>query len=320
MRRSAEFEQQFTELWNRGVSGEKIRTELGISSLLHVYEMRARLGLEKRKKAKPSAQSQRRQGLSKNNPANVISLQPTSAPVLEKRTVYPRSVVNARGSKHSLLVSGQNNAKIGAKVVKGPWAGMPIYTLTLEERATCPRSCFMYESCYGNGIHLARRHKHGPEFEDRLVHEVSLLSYKHPDGFVVRLHVLGDFYSTDYVLTWEALLETLPELHVYGYTARYFDDPESKDIAHAISDTKKKFPDRFRIRWSRQDSIPDGATVIDYIPEQPKVAEGMVCPTALNDKAFCANCGLCWSSATKQDTIVFVKHGPVRKSEGRKSV
>lgn len=41
----------------------------------------------------------------------------------------------------SILVSGFLNVKIGRDVRKGKWKGYWIYTLSLEARATCPRSC-----------------------------------------------------------------------------------------------------------------------------------------------------------------------------------
>ena len=36
---------------------------------------------------------------------------------------------------------GHNSAKVGGRAIRGRWKNLPIYTLTLEERATCPRSC-----------------------------------------------------------------------------------------------------------------------------------------------------------------------------------
>ena len=93
------------------------------------------------------------------------------------------------------LKSGENSAKIGGLIVKGRWRGFPVYTLTLEERATCPRTCHHWRSCFGNGTHLADRIAAGANLEWRLEREVALLDIDHPRGFVVRLHVLGDFYS-----------------------------------------------------------------------------------------------------------------------------
>lgn len=125
------------------------------------------------------------------------ALKPGAAPLVEARTVYPATVVDAEESPR-LLVSGANQGKIGKRITKGPWRGLPIYCLTLEERATCPASCHEWDSCYGNAMHLARRHRHGPELERLLSAELGHLAERHPDGFAVRLHILGDFYSVRY--------------------------------------------------------------------------------------------------------------------------
>ena len=51
-------------------------------------------------------------------------------------TRFPKSVKQVNQSS-SLLKSVSANAKIGGHVSKGHWRGMPIVSLTLEERATC---------------------------------------------------------------------------------------------------------------------------------------------------------------------------------------
>lgn len=110
----------------------------------------------------------------------------------------------------NLFKSGKNNRKIGSHVTKGPWAGIPIYTLTLEERATCPTVCEHWRDCYGNHMQWPTRWKAGPELETVIPGQLQALAHKHPGGFVVRLHVLGDFYSTEYVGLWSRMLKQIP--------------------------------------------------------------------------------------------------------------
>jgi hypothetical protein len=43
-----------------------------------------------------------------------------------------------------VLKDGHQSRKIGKFVTKGKMRGFPIFTLTLEERATCPRSCLAW--------------------------------------------------------------------------------------------------------------------------------------------------------------------------------
>lgn len=320
------------EMWSAGEATTKIAQTFGVSKMA-VYSRVHSLGLPTRH---PTRKSDRPQGAAKApygtathdttlrrhesirvRPEDVVALRPDSKAIQHGRSVFPGSVKTARQTER-LLVSGHNNRKIGARVEKGAWSGMPIFTLTLEERATCPRSCHVWAKCFGNAMHMARRHAVDGEFERLLRLELQIAALKNPQGFVVRTHVLGDFYSVAYVNLWREMLDALPNLHVYGYTAR---DPSDTDedsaaIGRAIRALKWSHAERFRIRWSRRQSIPDGATVIDYLPEDNRIPEGLVCPAETEDTACCATCGLCWSMNTRAETIVFVLHG---LSRGRRS-
>lgn len=245
---------------------------------------------------------------SKLDPQKVHGLAPDHPAVVEGRSLFPTTVVAATDSPQ-LFVSGANQRKIGDRVTKGPWAGMPIYSLTLEERATCSRACHHRGTCYGNGMPQARRHRHGPKMEERLAAEIAALAHLHPDGFVTHVHVLGDFYSTEYVRVWEQQLEAHPALHVFGYTF-WADDTE---IGAAIQLLRGRFPDRFAIRVSRPDvTAPDhremAATTIWRIAEG-RQAEGIVCPAQTHPGVCCGSCGLCWHPEMRDTPIAFIAHG-----------
>lgn len=237
---------------------------------------------------------------------------PKSNAMAERRTMYPSTVVSADASPR-VLVDGRNNSKLGHKVTVGAWKGMPIYQLTLEERATCTDTCHMWDKCYGNSMHMARRHKHGATLEAVLHQEIIELSAKHKLGFVVRLHLLGDFYSVGYVKWWSLLMHHYPQLHVFGFTARQ----PGTEIGDELVDLVEEYPDRFAMRWS----IP----LKDYKPGTPRQAvtvgpleiwethDIFVCPAQKRDDKCCATCAACWQS---QRTVAFVEHGNVRP--GRK--
>lgn len=229
--------------------------------------------------------------------------------VIEKRPLFPKSVVAVADSPR-LLVSGHNNRKIGKKILKGDWAGMPVYTLTLAERTTCPRQCFMFERCYGDAMHWARRHEHGPELEQRLTKEVAAKAAQHRNGFAIRLHVLGDFYSAAYARHWLHLLGNYKELHVWGYTARSFQ--HDHEIALEIARMNARFPERCLIRWSSNRALPGGATVYGA-RQQAEDANVTVCPAELLQSECCATCGLCWSKNFRDKPIAFIEHGGVKK-------
>ena len=246
----------------------------------------------------------RHNNLSKSDPKDVVPLGHDHRALTEMRTLFQSTVLDVKEGRR-ILISGHNNRKIGKQVAKGIWKGMPIFTLTLEERATCPSTCFMLKSCYGNAMPFARRNRHGEEFIAALHDEISGYAVQYPEGFVVRLHVLGDFYSVDYVTCWDFWLTEFPQLHVYGYTSR----TQDSDIGRAIIGLNNEFPDRSYIRWSGLTSLPMGATVIARVPESSMVPEGLVCPAETSDAECCATCTLCWSPAMRNKTIVFIQHG-----------
>lgn len=235
------------------------------------------------------------------DPSKVSGLKADHPAVVEGRPLFPTTPVE---ESPRLLVNGHNNRKIGKEVLKGRWQGMPIYTLTLAERSTCPRSCEHWGACYGNSMHLARRHEAGPILEDVLVVEVMQHANRHPDGFVVRLHVLGDFYSVEYVELWRRLLRQYPALHVWGFTAYRPDaeDPEERAIGEALALTRFQFTDRFAMRFSGEET----RVVEDKEFKEPGV---LVCPAELSEKASCGSCGFCWE---RDEEIAFILHGMVR--------
>lgn len=240
------------------------------------------------------------------DPAGVKALADDHPAVVEGRALFPTRRAAAL-EQDRVLVSGKNSRKIGAKVMKGAWKGMPIFTLTLEERATCPRTCEQWASCYGNGMQWSRRHEAGIDLENILWLEVRDLIKKH-GRIAVRLHVLGDFYSAQYVRVWRNLMAKHEGLHVFGFTARNPVTPIGSEVAWLNRD----YPERFVIRWS---DWPEemGAVVLDHIPDGPKEGAAFVCPAQTGKTACCATCGLCWSPAMVSQPVAFVLHGNTKK-------
>lgn len=205
----------------------------------------------------------------------------------EARTRFPSRVVK---KDKNPLKPGSYNKKLGDKVIKGKWKGMPLYSLSLEERATCPRSCKVWSTCYGNHMPFAKRMKWSETMKRDLITQLSLLNEKHKKGFVVRLHVLGDFIDEDYARMWFDLLDRFPRLHVFGYTAREWSFLHKFALDHW---------DRFAIRLS-------GWTMArgSYVSAKP-TGRGIVCPAQTGRTDCCGTCGLCWAT---QKPINFLEH------------
>ncbi|MEH6697220.1 MAG: hypothetical protein V7672_00830 [Brevundimonas sp.] len=250
-------------------------------------------------------------------PDRVVPL-PADHPALsEGRTIFGKTVTASKASPR-FLITGHSNTKLGKEVLKGPLKGAAIFQLSLEERATCPRSCLQWAGCYGNSMPFARRHTPDADFERYLEAEVITLCRQHPDGLLIRLHVLGDFYSVEYVYLWARLIAEFPQLHVFGYTARtiYDEDPEGVRIARAIETLTDGIWGRFAIRTSSDlpDVADSRAIVVDEDPGLPDV---IVCPAQTDDTAACATCGLCWSKGARDKTIAFLRHGRKLRGSGK---
>jgi hypothetical protein len=220
------------------------------------------------------------------------------------RTIFPTRVLVPRRDIDGprLLKPGSNNRKIGGVILKGKWKDFPAYALSLEERATCPRSCRHWRSCYGNVMIFSERFEAGSDLEWRLEREVALLDIDHPQGFAVRLHNLGDFYSVGYVGLWRRLLERHPALHVWGYSARWQvkDDPIAAALARLACDAGW---DRFAMRFSNAPSETRSTVTIEHPYQVPP--DAVLCPEQVGKTESCSTCALCWQSERR---VAFIQH------------
>jgi hypothetical protein len=140
----------------------------------------------------------------------------------ENNTSLYKGSFNPLECKHVLKTPSKGN-KLGKKVTRksDPWYGHRILALTLIERETCPRHCEHWLDCYGNNMPFAHRMQ-----TEGLMQAIEAdLEQRKADQkpFVVRLHVLGDFWSVEYVEFWGRMMAKYPLLKVFGYTAHRID-------------------------------------------------------------------------------------------------
>ena len=216
-------------------------------------------------------------------------------PALKGTTIFLKSVKNPT-KVGRVLQPASTNTKMGKGknvITRGRWLGMPLYLLTLQERKTCPKTCQQWTNCYGNNMPFANRINHqDASFTATLRSELDTLAAKHSSGFVVRLHVLGDFFSLTYVKFWQKMQERHPHLMIYGYTHRVPGTP----IGDAI---KAWNDDRTWIRFSDLGG-PMSANV-----GASKLGDEIQCPEEVGKTDSCLTCGLCWQT-TKP--IGFLEH------------
>lgn len=199
-----------------------------------------------------------------------------------------------------MLKSGKSNKKLGALVRKGMWKGLPIFSLTLEERASCPSHCEQWSNCYGNNMPFAHRYDHThPLFEQTLASNLCSLANKYNQGFVVRLHVLGDFYSEDYVKFWLTMMVNIPDLHVFGYTHHRHNSP----IGARVANLNETFPTRWRVRFSDDQAVEFRSEVV--ASAQQVGSNGILCPEQQGKAISCGDCAYCWHSSKP---VYFLEH------------
>lgn len=221
------------------------------------------------------------------------------------RSVFYRKGVKAPSEMKRLLVSGHSNVKIGRDVRIGKFKGYWLYTLSLEERATCPRACHHWQDCYGNNMPFAKRIDHtAANFLTRLEQElIDLLAVAKKragaPGIIVRLHALGDFYSSEYVLFWDRMLRENPKLVLFGYTAWKWDTEIGAQV-RVLVDTH---PARAMIRVSNGGTSVGSTVPIRSADDCPPGA--FVCPEQTGQFDACGKCGACWSTLKN---VAFLAH------------
>lgn len=227
----------------------------------------------------------------------------TELAAMEGRTLFPKT---RKGQGYtSRLLKASANDKVGQVFTWKPWAGAKIFTLTLEERATCPRDCQVWNICYGNNMPFAHRislpHE---ELISRIEKETEENAKKYRK-IVYRLHILGDFYSVDYVLFWSNLLAQYPNLYIWGYTANLPDSAIGQQIvrlnqSYPIADGFSRVLIRFSHNLEHSDGIYSAHT-------QENIPGSIVCPEQTGKVSSCGDCGLCMNpKVTKK--IQFIKH------------
>ena len=215
-------------------------------------------------------------------------------------TRYQKSKKTLGDYPHKILKvpSSKKLGSAGRYVKKGRLKGAEVFTLTLTERETCPTTCGHWADCYGNNMPFAHRLEHGPTLESLLFDEVTEKCERaHQKGrkVLVRLHVLGDFYSVAYVELWRQLLSMHDNLNVWGYTHVI-----EGGIHEALKTTLEDFPERWAIRWSDQPTSEFSANSAEI------TSDGIVCPEQEGKTESCTTCALCWDAPTKN--IIFKTH------------
>jgi len=119
-------------------------------------------------------------------------------------------------------------------------------------------------------------------------------------GVIIRLHVLGDFYSVEYVELWQHLLTKFDNLAIWGFTGY----KPTSDIGLAIRAVRGGFGERFAVRFSNAPEWQFSANSADLI--KPAKNKSVICPEQTGQTESCSTCTICW--AAKDMQVLFQTH------------
>jgi len=224
----------------------------------------------------------------------MTSLSPTHQAIVKSQTMYRKNLHDAGNYKYD-VIKASTNIKLGKKVTKGHLKGARIFTLTLEERATCDSECEHWLDCYGNNMPFGHRFKANDALMVSIERDLDKLDAK-GKPYLVRLHILGDFFSVEYILFWRRQLAKREYLNVYGYTRNH----PTKPLGYALQLVREQYGKRFAVRFSNYPDDPFSA-------QSEHVSTGGVgCPVQMNRTDSCGTCTLCWEMEDK--SIIFYDH------------
>jgi hypothetical protein len=239
----------------------------------------------------------------------MLQLSKTQSAINNHKTIFNKTVksVSDGMGKTERALKISTNKKLKKKISIGKYKGFPMVSLTLEERATCTNKCLFWAKCYGNNMPFATRYKVDSGLLIQIEKDLDYYSTKYPNGFLVRLHVLGDFSSVDYVLFWERMLVEHPALHIFGYTDRWHNNALCAGIRGQITRLRLKYGWRFAIRDSNNPNHNFTALSMNSEIAKTKLKnkELFICPEQLGKVNGCGDCGLCWTS---KKAVGFITH------------
>ena len=230
----------------------------------------------------------------------MTTLNATHKAIVNAQSVYQKNIHDAETYPYN-VIKRNTGAKLGRVVKKTRLRGAKIYVLTLEERTTCDPDCEHWLDCFGNNMPYAHRFKANTALLGAISKNLDEIDAK-GHIYLVRLHILGDFYSLEYVDFWQDQLERRPLLNIYGYTRNTPNSriPKYSALGLAILNVRIKYPDRFAVRFSNDPSDKFSAN------SEHVSLDGIVCPEQTGHTESCGNCGLCWTM--KEKPVIFLDH------------
>tara|TARA_R100000306_G_C4368367_1_gene138742 strand:+ start:858 stop:1529 length:672 start_codon:yes stop_codon:yes gene_type:complete len=213
--------------------------------------------------------------------------------IVNSRSIYQKNIHDAANYPYK-VIKVPSDVKLGKKVKKGRLKGSKIYILTLEERATCDSDCEHWLDCYGNNMPFAHRFEANDNLYPALERDLNEIDNKNKE-YLLRLHILGDFFSKKYIHFWAKQLEKRKLLNIYGYTRNH----PTKELGLSVLNVRNKYGKRFAVRFSNYPDDPMSAQ------SENVSTDGVGCPHQLGLTESCGSCGICW---LMNKPVIFYDH------------
>jgi hypothetical protein len=227
-------------------------------------------------------------------------------------TVYSKNVVDFADGDRAPLKPARDNGKLHSNiVVRGYFAGYAMYSLTLEERATCYAKCGQLKTCYGNNMPFAKRYNVTETLLAAIDAQLGQLTRK-GRKILLRLHILGDFFSVEYINFWRSMLVKYPTVSAFGYTHWPIITPQGREVERLVKDMAGRFAIKYSTDHAKQ--IPllslytlGGTIVVKDWADAPK---GWIkCPAQMAaDRGISLGCAECGIACATTSNVAFVEH------------
>ena len=192
------------------------------------------------------------------------------------------------GLSKELLRKG--NKKIGKNVYQ--WSMNTSTCACKCEDCYGTKGCYCFPSvqkCLAMNTDIARHYL--DFFKRAIIAQLSTLK----DGTEIRIHVVGDFFSLEYVMTWHEIIEMFPNLVFWTYTKtkheNAFNDLDNANIVKSLVDGKLNFGKCSHVMELYEDLKAKGKSV-------------HICKCGVDDEQHCEGCHMCSLS----EYVLFLEH------------
>jgi hypothetical protein len=222
---------------------------------------------------------------------------------INKKSIYAAYGIEYKGGKINTPIGWMNELlKVGNSKT-----GKSVRTWSMNQ-TTC---CCHCDGCYADSgfykmanvkksldMNTELATKHLDFFRRAILAQLATF----PAGTEVRIHAVGDFFSSEYVAVWHEAAETYPGLYFWTYTKtehdQAFDDLENANIVKSVINGEYNF--------GHCDHV------MKLFAELQEAGESVhICKCGFDPGQHCAGCHKCSSSKY----VLFIEHSTDYKAE-----